>query len=128
MKTVSLTKEQAKLARDLGVPLKHWVHKAVHKVKGKWQPNIKEITKMVAEQKNIELSPMIWAKRNTWFGKDHAKTAEAFEWHTIIIDFLKIDPKSKEYYKIINICSRYYDKQKKGKNVKQIYKRHKKIT
>jgi hypothetical protein len=89
MRTISLTKEQAQLARDLGVPLR--------------------------ECKGIELSANIWAKKNTWFGRDHKKTADVFEWHTIITDYLKIDPKSKEYYKIINICSRYYDKQKKVK-------------
>ena len=115
MKTVSLTKEQSQLARDLGVPLKHWIHKTVHKVKGRWQPNIKAITKIISKQKNIKPSPEKWAKRNTWFGRDHKKTADAFEWHTIIVDYLKIDPKSKEYYKIINICSKYYDKQKDKK-------------
>jgi hypothetical protein len=107
MRTISLTNEQAQLARDLGVPLKHWVHKTVHKVKGKWQSKLKE--------QNIELNAKLWAKRNTWFGRDHKKTADAFDWHTITTDYLKIDPRSKEYYKIINICSRYYDKQKKGK-------------
>ena len=88
MRTISLTKEQSRIALRLGVPLYKW------------------------KCKDVELSPRLWAKKNTWFGRDHKKTADAFEWHTIITDYLKIDPKSKEYYKIINICSRYYDKRK----------------
>ena len=43
-----------------------------------------------------------WAEKNKWFNKNKSLTLVAFYFHEQLID-INVDPKTKKYYKLINL-------------------------
>ena len=49
-----------------------------------------------------------WVEKNLWFGSNSKLTIKAFKFHTILTDDLKINPKTKRYFKLIDILMKPY--------------------
>tara|TARA_R110002167_G_scaffold136506_2_gene323279 strand:- start:300 stop:542 length:243 start_codon:yes stop_codon:yes gene_type:complete len=45
----------------------------------------------------------IWADNNKWFGVNKKLTYQAFDFHKILVEEVKINPKTKKYYQLIDL-------------------------
>jgi hypothetical protein len=51
----------------------------------------------------MKASSKIWADNNKWFGVNKKLTCQAFDFHKILVEEVKINPKTKKYYQLIDL-------------------------
>ena len=49
-----------------------------------------------------------WGKKNFWFGSNFKLTVKAFNFHTMLVDDLGINPETKGYFKLIDMLMTPY--------------------